>query len=213
VTVRAKYQVWKGEHAGIAVGGDVRFPSGEALNYLGSGAYGVKPFMAFSYSFRRVSTHLNTGYEWNGSSLLAGDISPSQTAGAVAPSKSPLPGQFFYSAGAEVGIHKKLSAAVDYLGQYLTNATRVAPSVYKELAACTIPAPAPGGTCSTFSTTQVQDADFRQFKGSYTTANAALGLRYRPFGKLLLTANVVVKLNDAGLRSRYIPLLGISYSH
>ena len=211
VTVRTKYEIWKGENAGFAVGGDVRFPTGDSLNYLGSGAYGIKPFGALSYSFKRISTHLNGGYEWNGSSFLAGDIAPSQTTGTVAPFKDNLPAQFFYSAGAEAGVLKRLSISFDYLGQYFFNATRIAPSTFTELPACTDPAPT--STCSNFSGTIVQDADFRQFKGSYATSDAAVGLRLRPFGKLLLTANVVIKLNDAGLRSKLVPLLGISYSH
>lgn len=211
VTVRAKYELWKGENAGFAVGGDIRFPSGDALNYLGSGAYGIKPFGAFSYSYKRISTHLNAGYEWNGSSFLAGDIAPSQTAGPVAPFKDNLPAQFFYSAGAEAGVLKRLSVAFDYLGQYFFNATRIAPTTYQELPSCTDPAPT--STCSNFNTTGLQVPDFRQFKGSYSTSNVAVGLRLRPFGKLLLTANTVIKLNDPGLRSKFVPLLAISYTH
>lgn len=227
VTVRAKYELWKGERAGFAVGGDLRFPTGASLNYLGSGAYGIKPFGALSYSFKRLSTHVNAGYEWNGSSFLAGNISPSQTAGPVAPTKDNLPGQFFYSAGAEIGVFKRLSGAFDYLGQYFINAPRIAPSTFQELPACASPPPpGPVGwtSCSNtaipgidpgtgFNATGAVDPDFRQFKASYSTASAAVGLRYRPLGKLLLTANVVVKLNDAGLRSKFIPLLGVSYSH
>jgi hypothetical protein len=215
VTVRAKYEIWKGERAGFAVGGDLRFPSGDSLNYLGSGAYGIKPFGALSYSFKRLSTHVNAGYEWNGSSFLAGNIAPSQTLGTVAPSKDNLPGQFFYSAGAEVGVLKRLSAAFDFLGQEFINAPRIAPNTYPELPACTLPAPQPscGPGAGAFNATGATDPDFRAFKASYSTAAAAVGLRFRPFRKLLLTANVVTKLNDPGLRSKFIPLLGISYSH
>ena len=214
VTVRTKYEIWKGERAGFAVGGDVRFPTGDSLNYLGSGAYGIKPFAAFSYDFKRLSTHLNGGYEWNGSSFLAGNIAPSQTLGTVPPSKDNLPGQFFYSAGAEVGVLKRLSAAFDFLGQEFINAPRIAPSTYQELPACTLPAPQPScGPPGTFNATGATDADFRAFKASYSTAAIALGLRFRPFSKVLLTANVVTKLNDSGLRSKFIPLLGISYTH
>src|SRR5277367_2505348 len=37
VVARVKWNAWEGERAGFAAGLDVRFPTGDALNYLGSG--------------------------------------------------------------------------------------------------------------------------------------------------------------------------------
>jgi len=211
VTVRAKYEVWKGENAGLAVGADVRFPTGDSLNYLGSGAYGVKPFGALSFGFKRVSAHVNGGYEWNGSSFLAGNITPSQANGTVAATKDNLPAQVVYSVGAEVGIIKRLSAAFDFLGQEILNAPRIKSGTFQELPACS--AAPPVSACNTFNATGATDPIFQEYKSSYATANAAVGLRYRIFGHFLLTGNVVFKLNDAGLRSKYIPLVGLTFSH
>ena len=59
----------KGPH-GLAVGLDARMPTGDERNLLGSGAAGVKPFVAYSGSFHRLSPHVNFGYQWNGSSVL-----------------------------------------------------------------------------------------------------------------------------------------------
>lgn len=214
VTARAKYQLWKGERAGLAVGGDIRFPTGDSVNYLGSGAYGIKPFAAFSYNLTRIAFHANGGYQWNGSSFLAGNLAPSQNQGFVAATKDNLPSQLYYSVGAEYGVLKRLTAAVDFLGQEFINAPRIAASTYQELPACTLPAlPTPQPACNSFAASGAVDPDFRSFKANYATADAAVGLRFKPFGKLLLTANVVTKLNDAGLRSKFVPLLGISYSH
>jgi outer membrane putative beta-barrel porin/alpha-amylase len=211
VTVRAKYEIWKGERAGFAAGADVRFPTGDALNYLGSGAYGVKPFGVLSFGVKRVAAHLNAGYEWNSASYLAGDITPSQANGTVAATKDNLPGQFFYSAGAEVGIFKRLSVAIDYLGQEIINAPRIKAGTFQELPACSLAAPV--SSCGQFNATGATDPIFQEYKASYATANAAAGLRLRLFGHLLLTGNMVFKLNDAGLRSKYVPLAGITYSH
>src|SRR5262249_53007943 len=65
MTMRVKGTAWKGEHAALALGADIRFPSGDALNYLGAGAAGVKPFVAWSRS-ARISPHVLVGYEVNG---------------------------------------------------------------------------------------------------------------------------------------------------
>ena len=220
VTVRGKYNLWRGEKAGLAVGGDIRFPTGDALNYLGSGAYGIKPFGAFSYNFKRFSAHVNGGYEWNGKSFLAGNVAPNPdpTTGITpAPFKASLPSQFFYAAGAEAGIFKRLSAAVDFLGARYFNAPRIQATTFTELPACdpTKVNSVPTQQCNApqFLTTSTVDPNVQQFNGDYTTADLAVGLRFRPFGKLLLTANSIVKLNDPGLRSKFVPLLGITYSH
>jgi hypothetical protein len=220
ITLRAKYNIWKGEKAGLAVGTDVRLPTGDSLNYLGSGAYGIKPFGAFSTNINRFSAHLNAGYEWNGQSFLAGNIAPAPdpvTGVTPASSKASLPSQFFYTAGGEVGIFKRLSGAVDFLGAHYFNAPRIQATTFTELPACdptkvnSVPTPVcnPGQ----FTTNSTVDANIQQIKAGYSTEDLAVGLRFRPFGKLLLTANGIVKLNDAGLRSKFVPLLGISYSH
>jgi len=209
VTVRAKYELWKGENAGFAVGTDVRFPTGDALNYLGSGAYGVKPFAAVSFGIKRVSAHVNAGYEWNGSTFLAGDITPL----TGAPTKNNLPGQFVYSAGAEIGIIKRLSVAFDFLGQEFFNAPRIKAVSFPELGQC-LSAPKVSTCNNNFGPDGATvDPNVQQFKASYATEDVAAGLRFRLFGHFLLTGNVLFKVNDAGLRSKYVPLVGITYSH
>jgi hypothetical protein len=220
VTLRAKYELWKGEKAGFAVGGDVRLPTGDSLNYLGSGAVGIKPFGAFSVNINRFSAHVNAGYEWNGQSFLAGNVAPAPdpvTGVTPASSKDNLPSQFFYTAGGEVGIIKRLSAAVDFLGAHYFNAPRIQTTTFTELPACdptkVNAVPTPVCNPGQFLTTSTVDSNVQQIKAGYNTEDIAVGLRFRPFNKFLLTANTIVKLNDAGLRSKFVPLLGISYSH
>lgn len=100
--VRVKAVAWRGKKAALALGGDVRFPTGDAMNFIGSGAYSVKPFAAWSY-LSRISPHFLVGYEGNGSSQIAGDI----TAG----SKERLPDQFTDATGLDVWITNRLTAA------------------------------------------------------------------------------------------------------
>jgi hypothetical protein len=42
--------------------------------------------------------------------------------------------------------------------------------------------------------------------------NASLGLKFRVAGRFVVTGNVLLKLDDGGLRSKAIPLVGASYS-
>src|ERR1700690_1659664 len=98
-------------------------------------------FGASSFGFKRLSGHVNGGFEWNGSSYLAGNITPSQANGTVAATKDNLPAQVVYSVGAEVGIIKRLSAAFDFLGQEILNAPRIKSGPFQELPACSAAAP------------------------------------------------------------------------
>jgi len=215
VTIRGKYNFFKRERVGISVGGDLRFPTGDSLNFLGAGAYGIKPFGVISYSYKRLSTNFNIGYEWNGKSYLAGNIAPPAGTAAF---KGSIPNDFFFTFGGEIGIVKKLSAGVDYIGQHIIDAPRVQSSTFSELGACTTPAPSNGTpmfSCPTtfFPDGTVKEPNFNTFRGSYTASNISIGLRYRPFSRFLLTANVIRKLDDSGLRAKLIPLAGITYTH
>src|SRR3989442_5492252 len=50
--LRGKYTVYRGERAGFALGGDVRFPAGDELPYLGTAPTPVNP-TGVSYCKRR----------------------------------------------------------------------------------------------------------------------------------------------------------------
>ena len=108
LTVRLKSRVWKGATSGVALGLDLRVPTGDEENLLGAGAPGVKPFMAWSASFDTFSPHFNFGYLWNGSSILAGDPVTEQSAD--------LPDQFTYIVGAEFGVSSRLHLFVRSVG-------------------------------------------------------------------------------------------------
>jgi hypothetical protein len=115
ITFRAKATVLKGERVGLAVGLDARMPTGDELNYLGSGSVGMRPFVAFGYR-ARISPHANIGYQANGDSILASTDghTPRQ-----------LPNSVTYTAGADFAVLKSLSVTGDLLGQNFFNADRV----------------------------------------------------------------------------------------
>jgi hypothetical protein len=54
--------------------------------------------------------------------------------------------------------------------------------------------------------------DVAQKIADVNITNASLGLKLRAFSKLVITGNVLLKLDDGGLRSRAVPLVGVSYS-
>jgi len=116
IVLRAKASAFKWGKVKLAGGSDIRLPNGDALNFLGAGSVGVKPFAAVSRS-GKFSPHLNLAYQWNGQSLLAG---------AVAGEKGKLPENFAYAVGADFGASKKITFSADFLGEHVVNASRLA---------------------------------------------------------------------------------------
>lgn len=201
VALRGKYEIYKGERVGFAAGVNVRLPSGDAENFLGSGTTGVEPFGVISYS-ARVSPHGEVGYEWNGKSILTGDY-----VGLTATnSKASIPNRFLYTVGADVAIVKRVTGAFDIYGQRLFSASQLFSTTYTDQGKCS------DANCTTVTAgTSHTDLGVRA-STAYNITDASLGVKFRPAGKLVISLNVLLKLDDAGLRSRAVPLVGASYS-
>jgi hypothetical protein len=185
VTIRVKWTAYRGERASIALLDDVRLPTGDALNFLGSGAPGTHPFVAMSYSARRITPRVNVGYQWNGKSVLAGDPNVNR--------KGNLPDAFTYATGVDIVATRHLTFAGDFLGQHLFNSTRVVPVTYTDALGRTFP-------------------ETRPEKASLELLSGALGAKVNLGRTLLLTGNVIFRLNDDGLKAPVVPLVGLSWT-
>jgi len=187
VVGRLKARLVKSGAAGVAIGADVRFPTGDELDLLGSGAWGVKPFLVLSVSKKVLSPHLNVGYQWNGKSVLAGDVRTGE--------KQSLPNQILYDGGVDIGVTSKITLALDVLGRRVLKSPRLQTETFHALQ---------GGL--TFPSIHfVQDANFNVTSG-------AAGLKVNAGGRLLLDFNVLFKLDNSGLRDKVTPLVGFEYS-
>lgn len=217
VVARVKWNAWSGEHLRFASGLDMRFPTGDAVNYLGSGSYGVKPFVVLSYE-ARVSPHVLVGYEWNSNSILSSRLTPVSVPGGGTQSeiglatglKGYMPSDFIYSAGIDAGLTKWLTGAFDIVGARFLRAGTESVTSQQFLARCSsgcTVAPSPN-TVSMNSLSPHEDA-------SYSVDNASIGAKIRPIPKasrLVLTANVLVRLDNGGLHSKAAPLVGLGYT-
>jgi hypothetical protein len=202
-----KGTVVSGEQSKVAMGMESRFPTGDVYNLLGSGAYGVKPYVVFSRYSGRYTPHVNLGYQWNGFSVLhinscfflaPGAAGSCNSANGTGLPTLRLPDSLDYSAGMDVGlVPKRLSAVIDIVGQRFFNAPRA-----------TKAGSIPGVT--------VPNSDFSMSVGvansSYFADNASIGLKFNPAGHLIVSANALIRLDNAGLRpDRFVPLVGLSY--
>jgi hypothetical protein len=192
----------KGERTNVSGGFLLRIPSGDALNYLGSGAYGLNPYAVLSYQIKPwIAPHARIGYQWNTNTVLI----PNGRGGS-----SRLPGGFQYDLGADAKVVKNVTLAGDFLGNQFLNSPALATGTYSP------PVGIPGYNLHPISVTGVTT--------TYTINDFSIGVKWSPFGgrksrdgksspwqELLLYGNVLFQMNDTGLRSDPVPLVGISY--
>lgn len=186
VTIGLKQNVVRAENGtSMALGGEFRVPTGDETNYLGTGAYGIKPYMILSHRGKRITPNVNIGYEWNGKSSLY--FNPANG------DHLNLPASFLYTGGLDVKVASRLTLVGEFLGQYVINGPRIA------TASVTVP-----GQGTVNSIVQAPTS-------SYAMDNAGFGFKINPFGGLLIDASAMFKLDDAGLRAKVVPLVGVSY--
>jgi hypothetical protein len=194
ITFNGKYVVWRGEHATFSGGMNFRTPTGDALNYLGSGAWGFNPYLVYSYLWK-VSPHAKIGYQWNTATELN---NPTSTPGG----NQALPGGLQYDLGGDWAATKHLTVAIDLLGSQYLNSTKLALS--------TVPLtflPTPTSTTKT----SVNLPTVVRANSTYTINDLSAGVKWNPYRDLVLSGNVLFQLNNVGMRSRPTPLVGISY--
>ena len=196
VTVSVKQMIHgaEGTRAAISVGAAARIPTGDKLNYLGSGTWGANIYGLFSYR-KRITPHLKLSYQWNGVSDL---INPTATPNG---SKS-LPGGLQYDAGADWRVRHSLTVAADILGNQFANT----PSLIDGPVTLD-PKPTAAQTFVPLTLPGVAEAN-----NTYTTANVSAGLKWSPHAGLLLYGNVLLPINNVGLHSDPVPLFGIAYN-
>lgn len=181
----AKGTLWKSSHGGGgAFGTEVHVPTGDAANYLGAGTIGVKPFVSWTFG-GRFSPHANFSYQMNGESILATNV-----LGA----KGHLANRLFYSGGADWRITPWMTLAGDALAQRVFKGPR--------LEETSVVSTNPGITALSLVPATV----------SYNRIDGSFGAKFKPFSNLIITANLLVKLDQGGLRARTVPLGGLSFT-
>lgn len=184
--VRLKHTAHKAASSGVAVGVDVRIPTGDEMNLIGSGTAGIQPFGIWSATYRNVSPHVNASYKWNGSSVLAGNPARGESAD--------FPDQIAYAAGADISVNPRVTLAFDLLGVYVMNAERLRHESFQALDGVSV------------------FPNIAFARNSMHSLNGTFGLKASLFDRLLVDVNVLFKLDEHGLRDKVTPLIGLEYA-
>ena len=184
--VRVKNTAYKGTLNGIAIGVDLRIPTGDEMNLLGTGAAGVQPFAIWSATYQKVSPHVNASYRWNGSSVLAGNPASGQSAD--------FPDSVGYAAGADMSVNPRLTVVFDVVGAYVIRPERLHEETFHAL-----------DGHSTFPNIVFT-------RESMNNVSGAVGFKASLFQRLLIDANLLFAFDKNGLRDKVTPLIGIEYA-
>ena len=184
VLVRGKYRFFSGGGGGLAGGVDLRLPTGDADNLLGTGATAVTFSLIGSTTNGRIAPHFNVGYTASGESDVV-----------------TLADEFTYKFGAEFEAAPTVTINADFLGRSLRDVGRleltdVAHNYFTQAGVA-------GST--TFQ-------EYVGRSGSLNVSDLAVGAKVNVTGNLLINANLLVALNDAGVRSRVTPVFGFDYT-
>lgn len=225
--LRFKGTVLEQRNFSLALGTDLRLPTGDAKNFLGTGTTSVRPFLAASFYTKRfdnglvIAPHLNLGWQVSGQSILAGEIVPTaKTAAVPSPgtgtfegygppftqTSSYLPDVFSWVAGTELALGPRNTVDVDFLGNEIgwyhgiPNMTAQSVSAF------------PAQTSTTPNQATTVSGLVSSGRASYGQYSGAFGYKGRVYRNLVTTVNFLVRFDRNGLRDGVVPLFGLAYT-
>ena len=191
VVVRTKYRVASFGNGGLAGAADIRLPTGDRNDLLGSGGQ-AKLFLVHSAGTSRVMEHVNVGY------TTAWGAVPNAGVLAQLGAEEPVPDEFTYAAGLEFVAEPRVTIVADVLGRTLRRAGRLEvaskPFVYQ-------------------GRTGTETFNFEEFEsrpGNLNLTLGTVGVRFNPVRDFLVSAGVLFPLNKAGLRG-LTTVVGVDY--
>ena len=195
VVVRSQYRFLDFAGGGVAAGLDVRMPTGDQNNLLGTGGQ-TKMFAIVSSGRGKFMQHANIGY------TATWGAAPNVGLLATLGGEVPLPDEINYAAGLEFVVESRLTIVGDVLGRSLRDAGRLE-IVSKPFQYVT----RSGGPVQTTSFDE-----FEPIAGNLNLTLGTIGAKFNPKGNLLISASVLFPISSSGLKSRVTPVIGVDYA-
>ena len=222
--LRFKQTVWDNPHSVVAIGTDLRLPTGDADNYLGAGTTSVKPYLAWSlYSsplFRGVvfAPHVDAGWQFSGKSILGGQLQGTQQFATmqngeripfvglpITATKDYLPDIFSWAVGTEIAFGRRNTFVVDVLGNQI-GWINGAQTLRSQARAASFAAPTDAGIVPQSSgLANGGRTSFGQYSGAF-------GYKAKLPGNMVATFQILTRFDNNGLTARVVPLYGLGYS-
>ena len=188
---RAKYSIARGGSVDAAALLDLRLPTGKTEDFLGTGKVTARVWGIISKRFGDVTPHLNLGYLRNPAEFQSDAIE--------------------FRAGLDSKFSSNLTFAFDILGHIDLNTSK---AIHLAPGTTTIydhPGKFPTTDSSGVAARQVPNSNIPD-SNTDNIFNAAVGLRYSPAERFVVVFNMLVPMNNKGLRAGIAPTLGFSAS-
>jgi hypothetical protein len=187
VVLRGKWNFLRRADTSLALAADLRLPTGDEGNLLGSGATQTKLYLVVAGPARRLAPRASVGYTFSrGGSEFSGD----------------LPDEIGYSAGFDAALHKRVTLTADFIGRRLRDTGRL---VQREKTFQYVLR----GSSQVLQTTRVTSAPER---GDLDLMLGAAALKINPVGRLLVSLSVLFSVGNSGLQDKLAPVIGLDYS-
>lgn len=190
LALRLKYRFVQGANANMAFLIDARVPTGDETNFLGTGKTSVRFSAILSQNFGDFTPHLNAGYD-----LRTADADSDE---------------FEFALGFDQKVASGLTFAFDIMGEIDLNKdeaialfpgiTTIEDRIFNE-----------DGSQAGSILRRINDSNIPNDIRDHII-NAAAGFRYAPSDKVQLLGNILIPLNEGGLRPNFATTFGISIS-
>jgi hypothetical protein len=189
IALRAKVRLYEHDQGGVALGVDLRLPTGDPDAMLGAGVTRTLLSGIWSASIGPFAPHASAGFEYWADPFQVYD--PLQQARIDAGRHGVA-----YEGGVEWAAHDRLTINGELIGRTLGDGGRLA---YRQLTM----RPNPFGITSA----SIASVDPRGLH----RISAAAGLKWNFAGTALVSASILLPVNDEGLRDRLTPVFGLDW--
>lgn len=189
IALRLKYSFFRGVDADLAAFVDVRLPTGDERNFLGTGKANARISGVASKKMGEFTPHLNLAYDRRGADFDSDELE--------------------LVAGFDQKIAAGVTFAADFLGTVDLKSSE-AIKLFPGDARVSDQFVNSAGTAGRLE--RVIDLSNIPERDNDNTFDLALGFRAAPSEHVLLLGNILVPLNDGGLRSSVAPTFGATIS-
>jgi Putative MetA-pathway of phenol degradation len=209
LVVRSKYVFLPRQGGGVAGAVEVRLPTGDETNLLGTGGVQGRVFLIGSLTRGRFSPHINAGYTFSTPGALPG---------------TSVRDEINVAAGFDLAVTPRATFAVDFLGRTLLDAGRLreAEREFRYIKGGTGGGGGGagggaggggggGGSRPVEEEFAVTRRELHLEPGNLRLYFGSAGMRFTPWRSVLVTVGILFPMTEAGLRDRVTPILGLDY--
>jgi hypothetical protein len=187
IALRSKFNFFKSGNSDLAILGEVRLATGDKENFLGTGKTSFKGLLIGSTQVGNFTPHLNLGYDYHNSDVQRN--------------------QFDIVAGYDQKVGEQLTLAVEIMGNFETGNSSSSLAFPADVDVMT-----PVGDPPVSTVVQRVSISNIPNVSHDNVVNSSFGLKYSPKSNWLLIGNVILPANDSGLRSSFVPTIGLEYN-